>query len=510
MSLGLFSPIFGGLGFPAYTSNVVQDQDTAQPEQAVEIVEALKRTNNTFAGPLNEFAHYGVEGQCPAFPPCPVLSVPIIWRMRSNPAIVLVSTVVGGPILAGSREYKVIDDKGQQAKAEQIKDHAQKMLLPRLNRALHGAMECLHFGNWLQELVWDRVNGQTEIADVRSILPLEAVLHEDAGRKFTGYSIDNQYRDARYGFLAVNQPHIDPVRGFSRNQNALRSWWRAERSEDNADRIERKASGISMKIGVPQGASFQVPDASGVMVDILPREMVQKIANSAAQGQVFVVPLTPFSKEAIQSNPELAKIEAVSTQEFDWGDIGQSLKAHLDRLDRLDRSIIRAWCRPEREATEAEHGSRADSQSHGQVGITDSELVHSNICEQWDEQVTRRWELTNYGHEWVGTLKANPAQLSDPQQEFYQKLYLQLVADPDTGQDTALDIDERALAGKTELPLRDPEEVKKDRAALADQNAEKTKQTSNVPVKVNGQNGENGNGLHPRAVKAVNRLFGEK
>jgi hypothetical protein len=64
-----------------------------------------------------------------------------------------------------------------------------------------------------------------------------------------------------YAFLAVNQPHLDPVRGYSRNQNALRDWWRAMQSERNADRTERKASGIHMMLGVP--SSDEVHQADG-------------------------------------------------------------------------------------------------------------------------------------------------------------------------------------------------------------------------------------------------------
>jgi type IV secretory pathway VirB10-like protein len=68
-----------------------------------------------------------------------------------------------------------------------------------------------------------------------------------------------------------------------------------------------------------------------------------------------------FDREEIKANPKLADIKAVKVEQFDWGNIGEALTAHLKRLDRLDVNMVRAWYHGEREGMEAEHGSRADA-----------------------------------------------------------------------------------------------------------------------------------------------------
>jgi hypothetical protein len=117
--------------------------------------------------------------------------------------------------------------------------------------------------------------------DVRPVLPMEALLHRDDYLRFAGFQIGPEFRGPQYAFLAVNQPHLDPVRGYSRNQNALKDWWRAMQSERNADRTERKASGIHMMLGVPTGnfTTYTKPTArprrSALQV------MAQRIADQA-------------------------------------------------------------------------------------------------------------------------------------------------------------------------------------------------------------------------------------
>jgi hypothetical protein len=49
-------------------------------------------------------------------------------------------------------------------------------------------------------------------------------------------------RDARYALLTVNNPHIDPIFGESRNEYCREEWWRARQSEDNADKVRRQGN----------------------------------------------------------------------------------------------------------------------------------------------------------------------------------------------------------------------------------------------------------------------------
>lgn len=418
------------------------------------------------------------------FEECPFRGPALFWKMRLTPAIVLAFTAIKAPIEAGTRSIDSVADGGNADLAKKIQEAATADLLPALADAMPGALESLQFGYWPQEVVWELRNGRVVPDRLMSFLPGQINLHANPHRQLVGYTMGTEYRDAAYLFLAVNDPHIDPILGFSRNENAKAAWWRSNQSSLNADRIERKASGIQMMIGVPNGKSFVDPVTK---LPLMPKQMIQEIINAAVQGASFTVPLTPFTREDIAKTPELANIPAVKVEAFDWGQTAEALKSHLDRLDMCNRDMIRAWHRPERELTEGKHGTKAESETQGAIGTTDTELVHSRICRQWDQQVTRRWQLTNFPNSEGIVIRTKPAPLSDPQQVFLQKMAEVLATDTNTGPEFLDNIDPRALAVRTEMPVVDEKTAAANKVERLAQAAKNQPQPGNGDVPVNGK-----------------------
>lgn len=496
----------GGSGLPWYGGVANDAEPTPQIDQKVKAAEPTLRPTWTpgypFGGPygsglLGSYGGFGGFGYgacgpgdygegcvAPGFAECPILSIPLIWEMRSYEAIVLAHHMVVGPIIAGERTITTLYNLGDEPMAEKIRIAIQNACLPMLAKAMPGACESPHFGNWLQEVMWDRKDVTTDTGsdrmtcpvDVLPIFPGEAIVHAYNRNTFTGFQIGSEFRDARYAFLAVSEPHIDRIRGYSRNRNALRDYWRAIQSGINADKIECKASGTMMLLGLPIGQTFVDDHGNPIMSE----KMTQKLARGSAGGQIMRVPITPFSKQDIASNPELAKIKAVQIEQFEWGNIGPALEAHMKRMDQLDRNMIRAWHRPEREGTEGQHGTKAEAGAHAQVGITDSELLHQSICEQWDAQVVAAFVRTNFGEQWVGCHQTTPAPLADTQQDFLQKLYIAISSGQNPDPEILASIDNRALGERVEIPLLSEEDtaakVQQQKEDQADQQQQQFKQ----------------------------------
>lgn len=487
-------PMYGGFGFGFGRPAVTDDQPL--PEEAkAQSQEPIDRASNTLS-PYGGV--YGSWGAFPGFDLAPPPSLWVWWQMRQYPTIVLAHTITTAPALASPLTVEIADDQGNPELAAERKMQGQKALLPGLMDAFPASMEALHFGCWLQEVIWEQgVDGTLDPVRFNSLLPGEAVLHQDHTRKFTGYQVGKDFRDARYGFLAVNEPHIDPIFGYSRNQNCREEWWRIRQSNLNADKMEKKAAGIQMMLGLPIGKTFT--DKNGV--PLMPDAVAQTIINAAVQGQVFTVPLWPFDKDAIMARPELAKVSAVTAQAFDWGDIGPAVMAHLHRIERLNTDIIRAWHRPEREATEGHHGTKAEAQAHGQVGITDSERVGNQFIRQFNQQITDRWLVTNFGPKAKGTLVVQMAPLSDPQQQYLQEVTKSLIVDTATGPDLQANVDNRALLDATGVPMVSKEEADK---AIAEQQQQKQANAQQMqassgnaepPMSGNGKPKQNGDRL---------------
>ena len=137
--------------------------------------------------------------------------------------------------------------------------------------------------------------------------------------------------------------------------------------------------------------------------------------------------------------------------------------ARLDRTDRAGRNIIRAWNRPERESTEGKHGTKAESEGQAEnIGVRDSETVHSMVCNQFWAQVGMAWRAANYGSgAKIPMLKILPSPLADEQQGFLQDAAKALITDRNTGPVFQDYIDKPKLLDRTEVPRVSEEEAQK-------------------------------------------------
>jgi hypothetical protein len=472
---------FPGAGWGMY-QGVAMDQPPVQPKLA-KIAAPLDRSLSVSTPyTMDLMAGYGF-GFTSAFglsyDPSPPSSPWLFWWMRKHPAIVLAHAASTLPFLASTRKYEIDDDKGQPKLAKQMADDANKHLLAWLNRAIRPATESMNFGQWLQEVVWGTVDDQTVPIGLNSVLPTEATLHCDRQRQFAGYQIGTEYRDKRYGFLAVEQPHIHPVLGYGRNEAAKNDWWRALQTDISGDKAAIKASGIHMMMSIPKGMTLEGPNGQPMTAPMIANHM----ANIAASCNVFTVPRFACSLEAIERNPELAKINMVDVKEFNWGDMGPFILSMLSRLDHCYKNMIRSWLHPERESTEGKFGTKAESGTQGQaIGVRDCEATHARLCQQWDDQVTATWRLTNYSKD-APTIKCVAAPLADQQQEFLQGVADALIVDRNTGPLTQTYINKPKLLERVEIPQNTPEEQQVEEAEIkAQQQQEQQTQQANQKV----------------------------
>ena len=178
---------------------------------------------------------------------------------RSQPAkqsdVVLVdearSSCRAGPLLAtapfisGTRSVEIANDKGNKPLAEKMQKAATEELLPTLEFGLFPSCECLPFGHWLQEVIWQSRKGRIVPEVVtNSVLPTEGQLFCDRQRHFAGFQIGQQFRDKRYGWLSVNEPHIHPVLGYSRCEYVKKDWWSKINGELAADKMSARPAGF--------------------------------------------------------------------------------------------------------------------------------------------------------------------------------------------------------------------------------------------------------------------------
>ena len=444
--IALFPPTYGGAGM---LSALAVNDGKAVPATPVRAQPATPRP--PWTGSL------AYSGQFPGFGlGSPFLTPRLLADMRRSTPVTLVHGAVTEPILAGTQAVVVDDDGGNPDLAETIRRAAVEDLIPALKQALPGALEAPCFGHWLQEVVWSKRNGRVYPAELRSVLPTEGVIFIDGCRRFTGYSVFGTYRDSRYGFLAVNDPHWDPVLGRSENEAAVPSYLRALRSIENADSIERRASGIQFLFHVMQGV--EVVDASGNPIDAL--KLVTDYMNAAVTGKSGIVPDMFFSKEAIEKSPELAKIPYFRAEKFEWGENGPALEAHLSRLEKLESDIYAAWKVPKLAIAERSKAGlgQASSGDHSDVVLCISEKYHARYIGQFDCQVSLRWMRANYANSKV-RIHIEPAPLADPQQTFLQDFVKTRITATAVDPNIDSNVDWRKVLERVEVPTRSVEDA---------------------------------------------------
>src|ERR1700733_1653719 len=504
-----------------YTALTMDQKD--QPELGkVKPKDATDRNQLSYSPNSTGGLGYGVFGdigQASGYDPSPPSSPGLFWWIRKDPMVVIAFGATTKPLSGGTRSVEIVDDRGNPDLAKEMKESAEKDLLPVMATGLIAACECLNFGLWLQEGGWDK-NKEGRIAPVTldSVLPGEAVLHCDPHRHFAGFEINNQFRDKRYAWHSVNQPHIHPVLGYARLEAVKYPWWGKLNTNLNANKIEGKASGIQMLLGVPMGKSFTDSwiDSAGVQQsrEIWPAELCQRMVNLGVTGASATYPLYAFKQGDIAANPELATVPGMKIDRFDWGNQGPMLEAERSRLDHLDQQIMYAYGRPPRESTEGQHGTKAEAESHAEnIGIRDSETVHQERCDEYWNQVGMVWRRANYGDDdKTPVLRIEAAPLADEQQSFLQEGVISLLTDRMTGPEFLDHIGQRDLLGKVEMPMVDEETAKKNKAARIAQQQSQNPPGGSGDVPPNGDNpdvdlnsirarlkkraGVNGNGQH--------------
>lgn len=452
---------------PIYAPNLYGDvlytrpEEQPPPEQPAEVDEPLQRDRIAIGSA-------GYPSFCDGMPP---LTLALLRDMRDDPMIEFAYFLAVAPIFAGNRTLQIRQQDGEDAPSrktmpgmpgvavgdgpeDKFKRAAERVFEDQWPDILQG-LECVNFGHWTQEVSWDRREGLIAPVRFNSFRPWEIVLVPDVYNDFAGFKLGSEERDARYAFHAICDEHLAPLVGRPRARAAFRPWWRQTKSHDNADRIERKASGIQMMIGIMSGMTFK--DADGNLVSA--EKAVQTVKDAAVSGKTWTRPLFAFTKEQVAARPELASVPSMVVDKFDWGETGPALLANIARLERLDKEIVRAYHRPEREAMEGQHGTKAEAGVQGQIGVTDSELLHADLLTQFNEQTFNRFLVTNKGPDAAGSMYWKPTPLADSARQWKETLAAALVASPVDGPETTRHIDKRELLKTLETPLLEPQDV---------------------------------------------------
>ena len=160
-------------------------------------------------------------------------------------------------------------------------------------------------------------------------------------------------------------------------------------------------------------------------------------------------------------NAEVGNLYAWHVELLEDG--GAKQTAFIDRLKYLDTLKVRGLLLPERAILEGQFGTKAEAGEHGDMMVTNMEMIDKAIVSVVNEQIVNQLVALNFGPEMVGKIRLVALPLIDSQIDFLRELYKK-VSDPN--------LDLETLKNKLDLPIKEVEVERVPGTNIAEENAE--------------------------------------
>lgn len=293
----------------------------------------------------------------------------------------------------------------------------QRQLEPMRTPFLVEALRALEFGWRPFEKVWDVSGGAVVLKKLKPLLPDFTFLQVDDHGRYAGLvQLDVQLGPEK-SFAYTYDGEAGNLYGRSRHESARHAWHHWNQVDDRTGQLTTKVAAIIPMVHYPLGQSR---DASGQVRDN--GELADVILNGLGSGKGVKLPNLFASTEDPRLSATLAGQSSWVIGFLEAASAAQNLQGMTDRQRYYDALMFRGWLRPERVGLESVHGSRADADRHSDTALVDSELLHTDVCDQLNRQVIDEILELNYGSEAIGSVYLAASPLQQTKRDVFTKL----------------------------------------------------------------------------------------
>jgi hypothetical protein len=369
-------------------------------------------------------------------------------KMRSNPTIALARLASTAPIRTA--DWSVDADEGVPAARKKFITEQLAKIWPNLINDLCLALD---YGFSPFEIVWATGGGGTKYV-VDKVKPLlvditNPEVAADSG-KFTGIENDKIVLPLNKCLWYAYDQEAGNLYGRSRHENiretAYRDW--CDLAAKCSMYVKRVAGAVPL-IEYPDGESTDKSGATRSNWDIA-RQILNELSN--CNGIAMPNVLAPYVEDFARAGGGADKLRA-------WNiDFLEDKVSHgsefLELMRHKESLMMRGWLCPERVATEAQTaGSRADSESHGDLMAGMADIVVGDMVQTINTQLVDPLLRLNFGAEAVGTVRVMRSKVANDVQLFIRELTKLLLGNV-ANTALMLDIlDVHQLADRSGLPL---------------------------------------------------------
>lgn len=364
-------------------------------------------------------------------------------RMASHPTLALAKSIATAPVLASSWSYEVRRPDGKPTRKgprtgdgvmtdgvdRELADRSavvQAMFDPIRSAFLWEALRALEFGWRPFEKIWAVKNGRYVLSRLKPLLPDFTWIYIDRFGNFNGLTQMDAGLGAAKAFIYTYDGEAGNLYGRSRYENVRTAWWNWHQVDDKAAQLATKAAAIIPMIHYPMGRGQDVSGETKSNYDL-----ATQMLNGLQSGKGIALPNLAMQADDARVMAEMAGKSTWVISFLEAANAATNMTGMTDRQRYYDQLMFRGFLRSERTGMEAQTaGSRADSESHADAGITDSALVHSSICEALNTGAVDDVLTLNWGEEARGSVYVTPAPLQDAKRALFTDLFSELWAQP--------------------------------------------------------------------------------
>lgn len=342
-------------------------------------------------------------------------------KMRKHPTIALGRALASAPVVAADWSIESDDDVDGSITSF-IQDQFHPIREGFVQAAMNGGID---FGwqPWEKVFETDIVDGRQRLV-IRKFKPLiqdnTDILTDEQGR-FLGFRQGDLTLDVANCLLIPFRVEGTQWDGYPLLENARETWNQWRDANDGAARYDRKIAGSHFIVYYPDGKS---EDASGAVR--ANHEIAQSIIHALESSGSVAIPtiMTDYVDNLNQQVSGLAwKIEILE-------DRGGRQPTFIERLNYLDKLLVRALLLPERAAMEGEHGTKAEAGEHIDLAMTVAELTHRHITRHVNWYAVDQLLALNWGDEMRGKVRLVASPIVDTKMAFLREVYQAVLQSP--------------------------------------------------------------------------------
>lgn len=373
----------------------------------------------------------------------------IVENLRTDPTISLVRSLLILPVLSSPWTIEAKEGASEESIAF-IKDNVFALRTHIIRQSFFG---CIDYGWAPFEKVFTEKDGLFYLGKLKPLLQelTDILVHVRTGA-FKGFRNENPISGeaidlpTRYSFL-----HSFDVRGTNwygrpllKNVEAAYNWWTAVNTANT--RYDEKLAGAQWIIKYPMGTSTYngtETDNSTIAKDLL---------NSLkASGGVSI----PKKVDRVLEN--LSDTEDPNAWELNLVESKANAQSgFVDRLTYLDKLKVRGFGFPERAVLEGKFGTKAEAESHADLGLALQDARHDELLRDVNWHIVNQLLKLNFGEDAEDTIVITRRPIAEETKKFLREIYRTILANKRGWEHEVGAIDVQSLRELLQIPA-DPE-----------------------------------------------------